>query len=74
MAEIILQHGQKQCFACGRANPMFTWTSSRHFPRHILAKIISNKTNVETKHVLRILESGVPVCVSCRRVLDEILH
>ena len=71
--KVIVETRQKECFVCGRVNPMFIWSSSRHFPRICLARVISNKTGVGINHILYILKSGVPVCVSCRRVINEIL-
>lgn len=66
MSETILEPGQKECFICGRVNPMFTWSSSRHFPRQHFAQILFDDTGVELRHILIMLKSGVPVCIVCR--------
>ena len=72
--KVIVETRQKECFVCGAVNPMFIWSSSRHFPRDVLIETLCNLHPTVTKQeVFKILKDGVPVCVSCRRVINEIL-
>ena len=65
--KVIVETRQKECFVCGAVNPMFIWSSTRHFPRDKLARILSNIDYEPIKQIYRELKLGVPICISCRR-------
>jgi len=48
----------KTCFICGIDDPMYVWSSSRDFPRHLLSK--------GDKVLELVLQNGVPICMKCR--------